>query len=50
MDYERIKNQANEILKNRSAECSYIEYKCSEKQLDKILIGISVAVGIMLIR
>lgn len=37
MDYKRIKKQANEILRNRSAECSYIEYKSSEKQLDKIL-------------
>jgi predicted HTH transcriptional regulator len=37
MDYRQIKEQANEILKNRTAECSYIEYKSSEKQLDKIL-------------
>ena len=37
MDYERIKKLANEILKNRSAESSYIEYKSSEKQLAKIL-------------
>ena len=37
MDFERIKDQANEILKNRTAECSYIEYKASEDQLDKIL-------------
>ena len=37
MDYRQIKNQANEILKNKTAECSYIEYKASEKQLDKIL-------------
>lgn len=37
MDYRQIKEQANEILKNRTAECSYIEYKSSEKQLDKVL-------------
>lgn len=37
MDYRQIKKQANEILKNKTAECSYIEYKASEKQLDKIL-------------
>ena len=37
MDYRQIKERANEILKNRTAECSYIEYKSSEKQLDKIL-------------
>ena len=37
MDYERIEKLANEILKNRSAESSYIEYKSSEKQLAKIL-------------
>lgn len=37
MDYERVKRQANEILKNRTAECSYIEYKSSERQLGKIL-------------
>ena len=30
MDYKQIKKQANEILKKRTAECSYIEYKtCS---------------------
>lgn len=37
MDYKQIMKQANEILKNRTAECSYIEYKASEQQLDKIL-------------
>ena len=37
MDYRQIKNQANEILISRTAECSYIEYKTSEQQLDKIL-------------
>ena len=37
MNYKQIKKQANEILKNRAAECSYIEYKASELQLDKIL-------------
>lgn len=37
MNYRQIKKQANDILNNRSAECSYIEYKSSEKQLDKIL-------------
>lgn len=37
MDYRQVKKLANEILKNRTAECSYIEYKASEQQLDKIL-------------
>lgn len=37
MDYERIKKQANEILEAGAAECSYIEYKASALQLDKIL-------------
>lgn len=37
MDYRQIKKQANEILNNKTAECSYIEYKASEQQLDKIL-------------
>ena len=37
MNVERIKKQANEILRNRAAECSYIEYKESEQQLDIIL-------------
>lgn len=37
MDYTRIKEQANDILKRRVPECSYIEYKASEQQLDKIL-------------
>ena len=37
MNYKQIKKQANEILRNMAAECSYIEYKASEQQLDKIL-------------
>ena len=37
MDYKQLKEHANEILKNKSAECSYIEYKASEQHLDKIL-------------
>ncbi|WP_051200888.1 RNA-binding domain-containing protein [Butyrivibrio sp. XPD2002] len=37
MDYRQIKKRANEILKTRTAECSYVEYKASEQQLDKIL-------------
>lgn len=37
MDYEQIKKQANEILRSRSSECTYIEYKSSSKQLAKIL-------------
>lgn len=37
MDYERIKRHANDILRSKSAECTYIEYKASSKQLDKIL-------------
>ena len=37
MDYKQIKKQANEILRNKTAECSYIEYKASELQLDSIL-------------
>ena len=37
MDYERIKRQANDILLSQSAECTYIEYKASSKQFDKIL-------------
>lgn len=37
MDYEQIKKRANDILKKRFAECSYIEYKSSALQLDKIL-------------
>lgn len=37
MDYDRIKRQANDILSGCSAECDYIEYKASSKQLDKIL-------------
>lgn len=37
MNFERIKKNANEILRNRSSECSYIEYKASATQLGKIL-------------
>ena len=37
MDYRQIKKHANDILRNRTAECSYIEYKASEQQLDKLL-------------
>ena len=37
MDYERIKKQANDILRNRLAECSNVEYKASADQLDRIL-------------
>ena len=37
MDYKQIKKQTNEILRNKTAECSYIEYKASDQQLDKIL-------------
>lgn len=37
MDYERIRKQANEILLSQSAESTYIEYKGSSKQFDKIL-------------
>lgn len=37
MDYERIKKHANDILRNQSAESTYIEYKASSKQLAKIL-------------
>lgn len=37
MNYDDIKKHANSILANESAECSYIEYKRSSKQLDKIL-------------
>lgn len=37
MDYVQLKKRANEILKNKTAECSYIEYKASEQQLDKVL-------------
>ncbi|MBQ8707526.1 MAG: putative DNA binding domain-containing protein [Succinivibrionaceae bacterium] len=37
MDYRPIKKNGNEILAGRTAECSYIEYKTSENQLDKIL-------------
>ena len=37
MDYQLIKLHANEILTSRVPECSYIEYKASAEQLDKIL-------------
>lgn len=37
MDYERIKKQANDILRNKVAECSNVEYKASADQLDRIL-------------
>lgn len=37
MDYERIKKQANDILKNKVAECSNVEYKASAEQPDRIL-------------
>ena len=37
MDYERIKRDANDILRSLSPECSYIEYKASALQLGKIL-------------
>lgn len=37
MDYEEIKRNANNILLNCSSECSYIEYKSSIAQKDKIL-------------
>ena len=37
MDYEGIKRQANDILRNRVAECSNVEYKASADQLDRIL-------------
>lgn len=37
MDYERIKQQANDILNSRSPEGTYIEYKASSQQYDKIL-------------
>lgn len=37
MDFEKIKRQANQILESQSAENSYIEYKASADQLDKIL-------------
>ena len=37
MNYKQIKKHANDILKNHTAECSYIEYKASEQQIDNIL-------------
>jgi len=37
MDYEQIKKRANKILSDREPECSYIEYKASSKQFDKLL-------------
>ncbi len=37
MNIEFYKKEANEYLKLRKSECSHIEYKSSEKQLDSIL-------------
>ncbi len=37
MRIDFIKQEANEYLRQRKAECSHIEYKASEQQLDKIL-------------
>ncbi len=37
MDFERIKKQANAILRSKAAECSNVEYKASADQLDRIL-------------
>ncbi len=37
MRIDFYKREANEYLKERKAECSHIEYKSSEVQLDKIL-------------
>lgn len=37
MDFKRVKKDANSILKNKSIECEYIEYKKSDSFLDKIL-------------
>ena len=37
MNPNYYKKEANEYLRNRKFECSHIEYKASEKQLDKIL-------------
>lgn len=37
MDYEKIKRDANDILRGLSCECSYIEYKASVSQSAKIL-------------
>ncbi len=37
MRIDFYKNEANEYLVSRKAECSHIEYKSSEEQLDKIL-------------
>lgn len=37
MDYDRIRKHANSILRNRTAECDYIEYKKSSNQLASIL-------------
>ncbi len=37
MRIDFYKKEANEYLKQRKAECSHIEYKASEDQLDKIL-------------
>lgn len=37
MQIDFYKHEANDYLKQRKAECSHIEYKASEEQLDKIL-------------
>lgn len=37
MDFERIKQQANEIIRSACPEGTYIEYKSSSQQADKIL-------------
>ena len=37
MRIDVLKKEANDILENKKAECSCIEYKTSELQLDKIL-------------
>lgn len=37
MDYKKIKKLANDILRKKSIECEYIEYKKSDSFLDKIL-------------
>ena len=37
MDYNYLKTRANNYLSERTAECSYIEYKKSASQFDRIL-------------
>lgn len=37
MDFEQVKINANNILKNKSYECSYVEYIASPSNLGKIL-------------